>query len=415
MARRVYDYDGPPRVAHEGHLYLYNVLRDGAAYDIGPAVDPADRLRVLVSGGSMGGLFSGLALESLGHDVEVFERTEAGEMRERGAGIIAHPQMFDYLEDHGLATREEVGTGTDRVEWLDRDGGVLHAEDMRIWTTSWDTVYRRLREAFPSDRYRMGVEVVGATESDGEVTARFAGGGRATGDLLVAAEGYRSNTRRGLLPDLEPRYAGYVAWRGTVDEAALPDDTRAYLGTTYTLFHGPETQMLTYPVPGPEGEIEPGERRINWVWYYRYTGDDLEDLLLDAEGVQRSHSLPPGLMREAVRERQVAIAEETLPPVHASIVDGTAEPFIQNIYDLGVDRMAFGRICVLGDAAFFARPHTGSGTAKAAADGLRLGEALSSHADLDAALADWEATQLRLGQRLLAIGRDRGDRYTGQF
>lgn len=415
MATRVYDYAGPPRVAHEGHLYLYNVIRDGASYEFEGSIDGTGRLRVLVSGGSMGGLFTALALQEVGHDVAVYERTTAGEMRERGAGIIAHPQMFDYLEARDLAKRTEVGNATDRVQWLSAAGDPLHEEDMRIWTTSWDTVYRCLRGALAGDVYHMGHEVVEAEQDSESVTVRFADGGEATGDLLVDAEGYRSTTRQALVPSLEPRYAGYVAWRGTVPEADLEPRIRDRLGSVYTLFHGPATQMLTYPVPGPSGEVAPGERRINWVWYVTYDEPELEQLLLDANGVQRQHSLPPGLMRESIRAAQVEVAESTLPPVHAALVGATAEPFIQNIYDLGVDRMVYDRICVLGDAAFFARPHTGSGTAKAAADGFRLAEALAGAADRQTALAEWEASQLRLGQRLLAVGRDRGDRYTGQF
>ncbi len=53
----------------------------------------------------------------------------------------------------------------------------------------------------------------------------------------------------------------------------------------------------------------------------------------------------------------------------------TAEPFIQVIVDLQVPRMAFGRSCLIGDAAFALRPHIGVGTAKAADDAWQLGTA----------------------------------------
>jgi 2,6-dihydroxypyridine 3-monooxygenase len=61
-----------------------------------------------------------------------------------------------------------------------------------------------------------------------------------------------------------------------------------------------------------------------------------------------------------------------LAPPLAEVVTHVAEPFIQAIYDIEVSRMAFGRICLIGDAAFAVRPHAAAGTAKAAADGWAL-------------------------------------------
>lgn len=72
--------------------------------------------------------------------------------------------------------------------------------------------------------------------------------------------------------------------------------------------------------------------------------------------------------------------------------------------------MAFGRACLIGDAAFVARPHGAAGTAKAAADAWALVDALARHADVPAALADWEPGQLALGRQLLERTRRIGSR-----
>jgi 2,6-dihydroxypyridine 3-monooxygenase len=72
--------------------------------------------------------------------------------------------------------------------------------------------------------------------------------------------------------------------------------------------------------------------------------------------------------------------------------------------------MAFGRVCLIGDAAFAVRPHAAAGTAKAAADGWALADALTAAGgDIPAALAQWERGQLALGQALLARCREIGD------
>ena len=73
--------------------------------------------------------------------------------------------------------------------------------------------------------------------------------------------------------------------------------------------------------------------------------------------------------------------------------------------------MAFGRACLIGDAAFVARPHAAAGTAKAAADAWALSEAMSAaRGDVSAALARWEPGQLALGQSVLERTRAAGVR-----
>jgi 2,6-dihydroxypyridine 3-monooxygenase len=72
--------------------------------------------------------------------------------------------------------------------------------------------------------------------------------------------------------------------------------------------------------------------------------------------------------------------------------------------------MAFGRVCLIGDAAFVARPHAAAGTAKAAADAWALADAIERHRDVPTALAQWEPGQLALGQQLLDRNRRNGRR-----
>jgi len=73
--------------------------------------------------------------------------------------------------------------------------------------------------------------------------------------------------------------------------------------------------------------------------------------------------------------------------------------------------MAFGRTCLIGDAAVALRPHAAAGSAKAAEDGYRLGEAMrETDGDVPAALAAWEPRQLALAHSVLARTREAGDR-----
>ncbi len=85
-----------------------------------------------------------------------------------------------------------------------------------------------------------------------------------------------------------------------------------------------------------------------------------------------------------------------------------AQPFLQPIYDLEVPAMAFGRVALLGDAAFVARPHIGAGVAKAAEDALALADALREATDIEAGLRRFEAARLGVGQRIVERTRALG-------
>jgi 2,6-dihydroxypyridine 3-monooxygenase len=80
------------------------------------------------------------------------------------------------------------------------------------------------------------------------------------------------------------------------------------------------------------------------------------------------------------------------------------------IFDVELEQMAFGHVCLLGDAAWVARPHAAAGTAKAAADAWALGDALRQHDDVAEALTAWEPGQMELGRQLVERTRRIGRR-----
>jgi 2,6-dihydroxypyridine 3-monooxygenase len=244
------------------------------------------------------------------------------------------------------------------------------------------------------------------------VTVRFASDHSEHCHLLVCADGIRSTARRFLLPDVTPEYAGYVGWRGTVEEAELSRETFASLNEAITYHVMGRSHTLVYPIPGNKGSLEPGGRLINWLWYRNVEeGPELDDLMTDREGKLREVSLGPGdVLKRHVEELHDA-ATSTLPPPLAEVVLKTAEPFVQLVFDVEVPRMAFGRACLIGDAAFTLRPHAAAGTAKAAEDAWKLGEAVrEASGDVTAALEAWEPGQLELGRRVLTRTRDAGRR-----
>jgi 2,6-dihydroxypyridine 3-monooxygenase len=276
--------------------------------------------------------------------------------------------------------------------------------------TGYNTLYGALLDAFGRQRYHLGHEAVGIAQHDGRVELAFADGRTATADLLVAADGISSFARRTLLPDVEPRYGGYVAWRGVVDERDLSAATLAALDDALTYYAPPGMHALTYPIPHYDGAVERGKRLVNLVWYRNVPdGEPLADLLTDRTGRRRDVSLPPGAVREE-HLAELRAAAIDLPPAFAEVVARSPEPFLQVMIDVEVPRMAFGRACLVGDAAFTVRPHAAAATAKGADDVWALAGALArSDGDVEAALRAWEPGRLELGRSLLRRNRDLGE------
>ncbi|WP_419688843.1 FAD binding domain-containing protein [Burkholderia theae] len=369
----------------------------------------------LVIGGSVGGLFTATALRAAGWRVKVFEQSP-NDLDSRGGGIVLQAPIERAFAFGGVPVPRDTGVDSvDRI-YLDEHDRIVQRYFMPQTQTAWNVIYTALKRALPAAIVHAGVSFERFEQDGDRVIAHFADGRVEQADLLVGADGGRSNVRAQLLPDARPEYAGYVAWRGLVDEHDLPDTALQVLRDRFTFQQGDAHLFLTYLVPGRDGTIEPGKRRVNWVWYRRLAQDRLPSLFLAHDGTQRDGSLPPGAMRDDNRLELVEAGRRMLAPTLAALVDATRAPFAQSILDLAVDRMAFGRAVLLGDAACLVRPHTAAGVAKAAENAVGLAEALRGVARgpaFDAALLRWEGLQLTTNASLSELGISLGTRIMG--
>lgn len=357
--------------------------------------------RAIIVGGSLGGLFAAHALRAAGWDVSVYERS-SHDLSGRGAGIVTHPELFAAIDRVGLDACARIGVPVARRVCFAKNGGVVAERPHPQIVASWDQLYRLLRSALPDERYNTGTPLT-AIEADGAgVVARF-GKVAVEADLVVGADGVRSSLRAHLAPEVRPAYAGYVAWRGLLDEARLSSAAREALMESFAFALPEGEQMLGYPVPGRGGEDRPGARRFNFVWYRPAPGRALDALLTDRDGQLHRNGIPPSAIRAEVVADMRADAERLLPPVFREAVALAEQPFLQPIFDLTSDRLVFGRAVVIGDAAFVARPHVGMGVTKAASDAVSLADALGARA-----LAQWERQRLSAGRAAVARARRLG-------
>jgi 2,6-dihydroxypyridine 3-monooxygenase len=367
--------------------------------------------RVAVVGGSLGGLTAALVLRDLGCEVDVFERSSA-ELESRGAGIVVLDATIRYLRERTDLDVDRITTSTGFLRYLGGDGSVVYEEPRRYRYSAWHSIYRALLGCFGRERYHLGRQMAGLRQRGEQVEVRFADGSSASYQLVVCADGITSGARAALQPRARPAYAGYVAWRGTVAERRLGRAAGELLADSIVYQVMPGSHILLYPIPALDGSVEPGRREANFVWYRNYrAGKELDDLMTGRDGVRRDITLPPGVASAAHLRELRDTAAARLAPQLADVVHRTEHPFVQVIFDIEVERMAFGRVCLTGDAAFALRPHAAAGTAKAAADAWALAEALAATGgDVEAALPRWERQQLAVGRAVLERARRNGDK-----
>ena len=363
--------------------------------------------KALVIGGSMSGLLSGLALRKAGWDVDIYERVES-ELSGRGAGIVAQQELIQRLRNLAFATGD-LGVHITTRKILNARGELTHQCECPQVLTAWERVFRLLRDAFPPELYHRGRGLVSFTQDANAVTAKFSNGETVRADLLVGADGIRSTVRQQVLPEAAPKYVGYSAWRAMIAESAFPPDVHKELFEYMSFGLPPGEQFLGYPVAGPDNDLRPGHRRFNVVWYRPADeATKLQWLLTDESGHTHAISIPPPLIRrEAIAEMR-ADAERLIAPQFRQIVRLMQELILQPIYDLTSPRMAVGRVAIVGDAAFVARPHVAAGVSKAADDAAALADALLSEAGVPAALERFEAARLAENHRIIERARHLG-------
>ena len=368
-----------------------------------------DRPRALVIGGSVSGLFVANLLRAIGWEVTVFERAR-GDLAGRGAGLGIHEELFAVMRRIGIRVDGSIGVEVRSRTALDRSGNIVCEVPVRGIASAWDRIYRALKNALPAQCHRSGMQLEQFEQDARSVTAVFTDGSRAEGDLLIGADGIRSTVRRLLMPEVGPRYAGYVHWRGVAEEGDVPAALHDLIfhHMVFCFLDG-EVAFSVPTAPGDDNTSQYG-RRCQFVWSRPVDYEiALPQMCTDASGRCHGTSIPPSLIRpELIRELKES-AEVRLAPQIAALIARVAQPILHPIFDLESPRIALGRVALLGDAAFVARPHVGMGVTKAALDAQALAEVLvASGGNIEVALVRYDQERRRFGSLVVARGRRLG-------
>lgn len=360
-----------------------------------------NELDVIIVGAGLGGLALGLALQRAGIAARIYE--QAPELSEVGAGIMLTPNACRALMALDVF---------DRVDARAQRPGATHYRDYRtgevIATVAYDEAFQRryngpyltihradlqsaLKDALAArapEMLHLNHMLVDVEQHDGKVSAIFANGNRATGDVLIAADGVRSLVREKVFGLGAARFSGHVAYRGTVPIERLgPEFRTADTSTT----------------------LGPGQ---HWVMYTVKQGALLNYVAIPERGdwTEEGWSVPASQdeLRREFREWH---------PRYHSLIENTPPDrlFKWGLFDRDpLPAWVSGRVALLGDAAHPTTPFMAQGAAMSFEDAVVLGRALQQAQTPEEALGLYERARKDRGGWVQLRSRFFGELYHRQ-
>lgn len=349
----------------------------------------ANRERVIIAGGGIGGLSLALTLHQIGVPFVVLE--VAREMKPLGVGINIQPNAVRELMDLGIGTEALDTVGVKAREWalVGLNGREVYSEPRGEGAGyNWPQyavhrgdfhmlLYRTLIERAGRGAVLLGARVTSYTQEGGLVRAHVlnANGAREemVGRMLIGADGIHSTVRAQMHPAQPPiHWGGAVMWRGTV--RAKPMRTESSFIGLGTHRH----RMVIYPISAPDAD---GTALINWI----------AEVTMDNDGGwQQDGWFRPVEISEFAHHFNAFRYDWLDVPAMLESADCAYEnPMIDRD---PVDTWVDGAVALMGDAAHAMYPTGSNGASQAIIDARTLGAKMVAHGVSEAALKDYDDT-----------------------
>lgn len=301
------------------------------------------KLKVVIVGAGIGGLTTGIAMKQAGYQVEVYDRVT--ELRPAGAGISLWSNGVKVLNRLGLGEKlAAIGGEMNAMEYRSHTDEQLSYVDLhplfeqvgqRPYPVARADLQAMLLEEFGPENVHLGMPCVAVEQDEQSATAIFENGHRATGDLVIGADGVHSAVRAYVLGrTVSRRYARYVNWNGLV-----PADAALCAKDRWVIYVGESKRASMMPV---------GDDR-----FYFFFGAPM------VEGTQ---------VDPAHRRDELAEIFQGWPTAVQHLIEAI-DPYSTNRLEIGdidpLERLVRGRIALLGDSAHATTPTLGQGGCQA--------------------------------------------------
>jgi 2-polyprenyl-6-methoxyphenol hydroxylase-like FAD-dependent oxidoreductase len=352
----------------------------------------------VVVGGGIAGTVAAIALQDAGFAPAIHEARDRT-ADERGAFLTVAVNGLAALRTLGLDPAAVFAAGFPTPVMALRNAAGRRLARLPLGGPDPDgtttTTIRRadLYAALRAEAGRRGIPLLhgkrltGLTRSPAGVTATFADGTTAGGDLLVGADGLHSRTRAALDPAAPaPRYLGLLNaggfTAGPVPAVVRPEAGEMQMAFGRRAFFGwaaaPDGSVWWFANPPRRRPAEPGE------WTAASWRSELLDLFA-------GDAVPAAALIRA--------SDEIIGP--------------WNTWDLPrVPVWRDDRTILVGDAAHAVSPSSGQGASMAIEDAVTLGRCVRARADLGAALGDYEQARRERVEKVVAHGRRSGSTKT---
>jgi 2-heptyl-3-hydroxy-4(1H)-quinolone synthase len=345
----------------------------------------AAAISTLVVGGGIGGLSLARELVRRGLAVQVLEK--APQLAPIGAGIIMNPNAMRVLEGNGLADEVRSDSWPYLIrETCDQRGNALAIRDYRplygAGTLSEGALVHRaqllgaLLRGVPAELIRFGTVLKNVESLPERVRVEIEGGEIFEADLLVGADGIRSEVRRRLFGDIHPTYMGYRSHRFVLEN------------------HPGIAHFMDFLGRGQRVGLVPISAARLYVWTTFNSPHDRPPALADV-----------GEFRRMFRQFTDARVQRVF-----AAVSSLEEVITTDVEEVRMPQWSRGRAVLLGDAAHAMTPNIGQGAGMAMEDAAVLAEELAAAGGgLAQALERYAARRGPRVERIVRVSRQVGE------
>jgi 2-polyprenyl-6-methoxyphenol hydroxylase-like FAD-dependent oxidoreductase len=356
-------------------------------------------MKIAIAGAGIGGLVAALCLHEKGHNVQVFEAADT--LQPLGVGINVMPHASGVLHGLGLGDAlDKMAIRTRAIEYRTRFGHLIQSDPRSVeagFEHPQYSVHRGELQFLLLDavRVRLGEHAVmsGKTltsfaQEQRGVHLSFADGAAYDADVLIGADGFRSQVRLQLHPDEGPaHYEGTMMWRGANLQAPFADGRTMFIAGDHNV------KFVSYPISGRAARE--GKALVNWVAEVRH------DQPRAAEEADWTREGDRDFIAEFLGFQMpdidiLALLKNTQKITQFPMIDRDPLPWWTQ-----------GRVTLLGDAAHPMYPMGANGASQAIVDAQALADALAKQPTPEGLLA-YEAVRRLVTTNVVLTNRKSG-------